>query len=160
MGSTAVHFTELFSMEKLVSESRFQTLCIGGLAFLLGFVISAQPAVGYPAGSAVSMGTNPLWSQGGETSSSTTISIPANPESDLIITDIVFTGDYGNIEVVTMRGAGGKIYGKFQIQTYNSMERHISHSYSSGIRIPAGEALEITSSGRVYYSLSGYHAQP
>ena len=147
-------------MEKPVSESRFQTLCIVGLAFLLGFIVSAQPAVGYPAGAAISTGANPLWSQGGETSSGVTISIPAEIDSDLIITDIVFTSDYGNIEYVTLRGADGKVHGKFQLQTYNSMERHISHSYSSGIRIPAGEALEITSTGRVYYSLSGYHAQP
>ena len=143
-----------------MSESRFQTLCMIGLAFLLGFVISAQPAVGYPAGATISTGTNPLWSQGGDTSSGATISIPAAIDSDLIITDIILTSDYGNIEYVTLGGADGKIHGKFQVQTYNSMERHISHSYASGIRIPAGEALELTSTGRVYYSLSGYHAQP
>ena len=147
-------------MEKPVSESRFQTLCIVGLAFLLGFIVSAQPAVGYPAGAAVSTGTNPLWSQGGETSSGTTLSIPANMDSDLVITDVVLTCDHGNIEQLTLRGADGKIHGKFQVQTAYSMQRHISHSYASGIRIPAGEALEITASGRVYYSLSGYHAQP
>ena len=143
-----------------MTESRFQTLCIVGLAFLLGFVISAQPAVGYPAGAAVSTGTNPLWSQGGETSSGITISIPADPDFDLIITDIVLTSDHGNIERLTLSGSDGKIHGKFQLQTAYSMQRHISHSYASGIRIPAGEALEITATGSVYYSLSGYHAQP
>ncbi len=143
-----------------MTESRFQTLCIVCLAFLLGFVVSAQPAVGYPTGATISTGTNPLWSQGGETSSSTTISIPADIDADLIITDIVLTPDHGNIEQVTLRGADGKIHGKFQVQTADSMQRHISHSYASGIRIPAGEALEITATGRVHYSLSGYHAQP
>ena len=143
-----------------MTESRFHTLCIVCLAFLLGFIVSAQPAVGYPTGATVSTGTNPLWSHGGEMSSGTTISIPAAPDSDLIITDIVLTSDHGNIERLTLSGSDGKIHGKFQLQTAYSMQRHISHSYASGIRIPAGEALEITATGSVYYSLSGYHAQP
>ena len=144
-----------------MSESQLKTIIIVALAFMLGLAFSAQPAIGYPAGAAVSKGTNPIFSTGGQLSSSGVETLSAPDDADLIITDIVLTNDYGAIDIVTMReGSGGPIHGKFQVMTYSSMERHINHNYRSGIRIKAGDSLSIYSSGTVYYSLSGYHAQP
>ena len=144
-----------------MSESQIKTIIIVALAFTLGLTFSTQPASGYPAGAAVSKGTNPIFSKGGELSSSGPTTIVAPDDADLIITDVVLTNGYGNIDVVTMReGASGPIHGKFQVMTYSSMARHIELTYESGIRIEAGETLSIYSSGQVYYSLSGYHAQP
>ena len=48
-----------------MQTSRFQLGLIATLAVGLGFSLASSDAVGYPAGAAVSMGTNPLWAKGG-----------------------------------------------------------------------------------------------
>ena len=142
-----------------MSDSRFQTIIIVGLAFMLGFAFSSPPAVGYPA-AAISKGENPLWSVGGTLESSGTITVTAPSDQDAVITDIILSNNHGSIDIVTLTDHEGSVAAKFHLQTYNSLERHINHSYSSGIHVPAGHALSMTSTGSVYYSLSGYHAQP
>jgi len=143
-----------------VSHSRFQTIIIVCLAFMLGFAFSSPPAVGYPASATISKGSNPLWSLGGTIESSSTVTVAATADQDLIITDIVLTNEHGSIDIVTLSDHEGSPEARFHLQTYNSLERHINHTYSSGIRILAGEELRMTTTGRVFYSLSGYHAQP
>ena len=148
-------------MEYTVSNSRFQTLVIVALAFALGFAVSSSPAIGYPAGATVSTGSNPIWSEGGLLRNSGETKIVYAPDdADLIITDIILTNHYNNIDTVTMTDSEGTVHGQFQVLSYSGMDRHITHDYASGIRIPAGQFLRLNTTGDVYYSLSGYHAQP
>ena len=44
-----------------MQTSRFQLGLIAALAMGLGLALSSSPAIGYPAGAAVSFGANPLW---------------------------------------------------------------------------------------------------
>ena len=54
-----------------MQTSRFQLGLIATLAVGLGFSLSSSDAVGYPAGPAVSLGTNPIWNEAGQHNSFT-----------------------------------------------------------------------------------------
>ncbi len=51
-----------------MADSRFQTTLITALALGLGFTLASSNAVGYPAGAAVSLGSNPVASFAGQIS--------------------------------------------------------------------------------------------
>ena len=72
-----------------MADARFQTTLIAALALGLGFTLSSSNAIGYPAGAAVSLGSNPVASFAGEidgTASTSLVSVPLG--SDFIVTDI------------------------------------------------------------------------
>ena len=150
------------------------------LALLLGFVTSLtlQPhiAEGYPGGSVVSTGSNPVVARGGYmVAGSTVSSLTAPSDQAIIITDVVLTmhgydGSSPCLKRVTFDTSEGSIaeyriasdtdysYGIFPPTT-------ISHSYSSGLPLQAGDTLVLThhsggGSCEVSYSISGYYAQP
>ena len=75
-----------------MQTSRFQLGLLATLAVGLGFSLASSSAVGYPAGAAVSMGTNPIWSKGGAVGTlpgEAVITAPAG--SDVIVTDVVLS---------------------------------------------------------------------
>jgi hypothetical protein len=173
-------------MEDPMQTSRFQLGLIAALATSLGLALSPSQATGYPAGAAVSLGTNPVWSAGGSTTSDsagvTVISAPA--DHDLVVTDVVMTPTSPDTTCemllnseLSLSGTGENlsqynlsldIYGSSS--SANTTIFGVNAHYMSGLRIPAGESLllrvttfaEGHSCGGKYvmYSISGYTAQP
>ena len=76
-----------------MQTSRFQLGLIATLAVGLGFSLSSSEAVGYPAGAAISMGENPVWSIGNEVASGTPVELDLEiPDGQIaIISDLVFS---------------------------------------------------------------------
>jgi len=152
-------------------------ICIG---LTTAMVIVPRSATGYPT-TTVSSGVNPVVSVGGAIyipSSGTSITpISAPADQDLIITDVVLgiTNTYSsdcdaNFQVEL--GDGSTTLGQFAVG-YPNLDKAQLHnetiSFSSGIRIAAGDALHVSvtspwvSCGYVHtlnYTVSGYHAQP
>jgi hypothetical protein len=63
-----------------MATNRLQIGLIATLALGLGFSLASSPAIGYPAGAAVSMGSNPRWSATKSItslSSATVLTVPA-----------------------------------------------------------------------------------
>ena len=138
--------------------SRFQLGLIATLAVGLGFSLASSNAIGYPAGVAVSLGSNPVWSTGGTPATSAVVASPVG--EDLIITDFVVGGPNSYWHRVVFTLGDGTILAGFVA----TGARPTIVNFESGIRIPAGDTLTMSFScytGRTdyRYTLSGYHAQ-
>jgi len=158
-----------------------------GLGATITAVLSPSNAVGYPS-AAISSGTNPIATTGGTVSLSpyptdgATAALATAPATqDLIVTDLVITGtsDYSDCSErwpVTL-SAGGVVLGEYTagIGSANdfSFPEDLKLHLQSGIRVPAGESLEMaiyrdawggscswSRTATVRWGLSGYHAQP
>ena len=149
-----------------MQTSRFQLGLIASLAMGLGFSLASSPAVGYPAGAAISTGSNPLWTYGGEVSTGgvgvTVFTAPA--DQDMVLTDISLSTDYDFDIAPSLLLDDGTELGYWVINGMRSASHTaapVHMSMNSGIRIPQGRSLQINSGGSVLrYSLSGYYAQP
>jgi hypothetical protein len=146
------------SLETFMQTSRFQLGLIATLAVGLGFSLSLSDAIGYPA-SAVSLGTNPVWSVGGTPSSTEILTAPA--DQDMIITDVHFANTDGSWLRLEMHTSGTYVAG---FSSDDTSDRTVA-SLRSGIRVPAGQALTMNFEahyglGSSRYTVSGYYAQP
>ena len=147
--------------------NRFHLIVTTGLAICLGatgaMALLPTTAIGYPAGSAVSMGSNPVQSWGGTTSSDVVLSAPS--DQDLVITDVHLSCNYMCETRVELQRSDSSMVGMFWISggygsSYDSQS--VEQMFSSGLRIPAGQSLSLYSSSgsSVAYMFSGYQAQP
>jgi hypothetical protein len=155
-------------VEVPVQTSHFQLGLVAALAAGLGYSLSSGPAVGYPAGAAVSLGANPVTSGGGAftvdygaSGSDTLVSAPS--DHDLVITDLqlgALTTREACMEtwevIIRVDGASKAHYGVYtgwaQMQpsgtsqsAYSVTNTHqgLNANFSSGIRILAGETATI-----------------
>ena len=138
--------------------SRFQLGLIATLAVGLGFSLSSSEAVGYPAGSAVSLGTNPVWSTAGAVGGSTTITVIEAPaDQDVVITDLSMYCT--STSHLFLRLDDGTLVGRYRVVDGAGL---VNRSLKSGILVPAGRSvqLEHESGSTVFYNYSGYYAQP
>jgi hypothetical protein len=150
-----------------MQTSKFQLGMIAVLALGLGYTLSSSDAVGYPAGAAVSLGTNPVWSRGGYTSSTADV-ITAPTGQDIVVSDMILTLACMPCSPRITMTVDGSTVGSFryyQAQDYyqDSMQSPypIGHSFQSGIHVPAGSTLTLSTDGTEFdYALSGYYAQP
>lgn len=151
-----------------------------GLGAAMTHGLWSNPAAGYPAGSAVSAGSNPVVAQGGRVgysgSSETVFTAPA--DQNIVVTDVVLTGAstsgdcYGQVGVIlSTPSASNLAHFSVDDRTYaQSTSTVVTAHYQSGLPVLAGESLTIRSSGNfrtcgpdfyaVDYSISGYLAQP
>ena len=169
-----------------MQTSRLQLGLIATLAVGLGFSLASSQAVGYPMGPVISTGANPIVSAGGLVTDDSSLEIVSAPsDQDLILTDLILTSTTdidckrSHRNVLTL--SSGTVMGQYETNSVSVMPSDapsdglsISHSFSSGIRIPAGESLSLrvdqtgqfgycdssTASYGVRYSVSGYRAQP
>jgi len=138
-----------------MQTSRFQLGLIATLAVGLGFSLSSSEAVGYPAGPVVSLGTNPLWSDGG--------SIGAYETKE------VLTVPVGQTFVVTglkdQRNGMSILEGTTVLMPHNSQAAYASNMFAIGrahLQIDGGTTLVLQnndSRSNDYY-IQGYYAQP
>jgi len=145
-----------------MQTSSFQLGLIATLAVGLGFSVASSEAVGYPAGAAVSMGSNPVWSTGGQMVDGSQIVATAE-SGDLIITDISLGSDDNGGWRASFSLSDGALVAAFR--GYNLYTSHMNRTFESGVRVPQGEDLTLvwSSSGspsNYVYTLSGYYAQP
>lgn len=141
--------------------SRFQLGLIAALSVALGFSLASSDAVGYPAGSAVSMGTNPLWSASGLVGRGDTV--------DGVVD--VLTVPAGQVAVVTGFAATTNNLDLFQ-NTERVLEGHSgvardAKMFATGnghLVIESGTTLKIDNQwcceGDYAYYIEGYYAQP
>ena len=165
----------------------WKMMAVAGFAALGGMmwtqVLAPRDAVGYPSGAAVSYGANPVFSAGGSidflTGGSATATI-GSAGSDAVITDVVLSVGsnqycvYGHGEVVLSDSTGQ--LAKFAVglggdnSTGNSL---VVIPLNSGIRVAGGADVQIaltslhwghsctaSYSANLYYTLSGYYAEP
>jgi hypothetical protein len=162
------------------SQGKFQALLTTGLAIALGAtlmtVVGSNDATAYPSG-AVSFGANPVWSVGGNVSTSSDLLVTAPSGQTAVLSDVVLTmyQNSDQCEISITNGAGDNL-GEFRLHSY-MIDTHnswgnarssatqpvsIQHTYSSGISIDGGDSLYLTETGAcgVSYSISGYYAEP
>lgn len=149
-----------------MQTSRFQLGLLTAMAVSLGFSLASSPAIGYPAGAAVSLGENPVWTRGGQIYGGGAVSIfEATPgRGEMILTDLSISTDYDYDVSISLKLDDGTTLGYWVI---NGM-RAGSHpgtpaniAMNSGIRIPEGRTVLLDPAGvTVGYSFSGYYAHP
>jgi len=135
-------------------------------------------ASAYPAGAAVSTGSNPVFSVGGDFGLDSTVEVITAPaDHDLVVTDVIVSVTSPvcrlSASISLELASSGEKLAAFALNvpyTHNDTGLHPLH-FESGLRIPQGQVLQIsmptriytecgTSSYRVYYTVSGYAAQP
>jgi hypothetical protein len=143
--------------------SRFQLGLIATLAVGLGFSLASSQAVGYPAGGTVSLGSNPVWSIGGDMGSGSHTVVTA-ADGDLIITDISLSSTLSGYYHMKFQLSDGTGLAYFSGENPNT--RPLNRTFSSGLRIPEGDSLTLDWEGsygghsEYRYTFSGYYAHP
>ena len=180
-----------------MSTNRFHlsltTVLALGLGATLTHALTPSTAAGYPAGASVSYGGNPVVSSAGTValgSSESALTAPAG--QDLVITDAILSvsssaGSCMGAVDFTLQLSDGTALGHFTSDVSGYHEwidgyRYAAYGYTSGtdptqavhfasgIRVPAGETVDVRVTGRAIrcsagnvsarYTLSGYLAQP
>ena len=154
-----------------MQTSGFQLGLIATLALGLGFSLAASQAIGYPAGAAVSMGANPVWSVGGQVDSASTVEILTAPaDQDVVVTDIYITSTCMNCSPRITLDRGDTRLASYRYWQWTDggsiadsivSPESIKHALVSGLRVPAGETLTLSlSASSIDYTIAGYYAQP
>jgi len=165
-----------------MQTSRFQLGLIATLAVGLGFSLSSSDAVGYPAGAAVSTGSNPVFSVGGQLSSTESHSLPVGKEGyAMVITDVMLAASdgssscRGNSRVMVASSLGTlasfAVGVTYDSRSYSNWYPLLSNSFESGLRVDPGEPVTISAVQRyeggcdgpgmeIEYTVSGYYARP
>ena len=165
-----------------MQTSRFQLGLIATLAVGLGFSLSSADAIGDPAGAAISLGENPVFSTGGHLSGTESRSLAiASEDQAVIITDVLLTASdsssncRGNSRFIIQDSTGA--LASFAVgvtkdsRGYANWQPQLIGALQSGIRIDPGGGLTIAtetlyedgcggSEMEVEYTISGYYAQP
>ena len=158
-----------------MQTSRFQLGLIATLAVGLGFSLASSPAIGYPAGSAVSMGSNPVASRGGTVTSGSTALFTASSDGPFLITDVVLSqapcGSSTDTSTIVIEDEGGEELAVYRLASDSdgdgtsddsgSTSAVIRHAYSTGVVIQADSSAFIRSTGcdGTVFSVAGYQAQ-
>ena len=166
-----------------MESSRFSITLIALLSALLGVAVSSGPAIGYPAGAAISHGSNPVRSGSGlmdipsdATTSATLLS--STEEQELVITDVLIgfiqennhCRGSGNARIV---GSDGVTYANIPVYstTLGNASSHATQiSTQSGFVIPKNTSVQVkwywgwwecsSSDFRLAYNLTGYLTTP
>jgi hypothetical protein len=166
-----------------VSRPKIFLMGLVGLSALLT-VLSIPSAEAHPSGAAVSTGSNPVVSVGGHINGTGSVDLFVAPADQvLVITDVTLSLANGGASCegamgVTLtagsvvRGAYGIGYAREGDSTDRSQsDPQVVHAYRSGLPVSPGETLTLATTIlwddscvggvlRVYYTVSGYYAQP
>jgi hypothetical protein len=165
-----------------MASSQSHIVLIALLSAGLGALVSSSPASGYPAGAAVSAGSNPIRSGTGElyipSSASSGTIISSTADQELVITDIM-VGFYQKADhcrgtgMVRLRGSHGTLYASIPVYSStlsNASSQSSQISASSGFQIPTDTSIHIEwewgwkecdgSHYSLAYNLTGYLSTP
>ena len=146
-----------------MQNSRVQLGLMAAMALGLGFSLSSSDAIGYPGGSAVSLGQNPVWSMGGDMRLASHSAVTAEG-GDLVIKDISLSSNFGGWWRMKIRLSDGTPIANFSGE--DSHTRPLNRTFAAGLRIPEGQSLVIdweASYGpeeHYRYTLAGFIVQP
>lgn len=142
------------------------------IASLALLIWSIGETFAYPQGPNLSMGSNPVFSYGGDVGSTSVnlMTVPANQTA--IVTDVVFTivGHSSNVAnpcraYINMSDSSGNSLARFRItslddNSYSFTPTLVSQSFLSGLPISSGDDLILSGSGGCDYSytVSGYYS--
>jgi len=111
----------------------------------------------------LSMGQNPIFSKGGYNGGSqSSHTIPAIAGQEIIVTDVSISGQYSqDIEMVFTTSSGAEI-GRYKTWNYANYAGSgvINSNMVSGLRVPAGEDLQVTINGAGTYTFAGKYVHP
>ena len=143
--------------------SHWTTIATIGAAIV--WAATSSPANGHSTGMMVSTGTNPIVNTAGQLHSIAWVSVLTAPSTqDIVVTDLVFSANISGAGEPELRLASTHdTVGRYFIFGGTYHGGGPSHfSLQTGIRIPAGDSLElnVNTSNYINYSLSGYYAQP
>ena len=136
------------------------------LAVLVAVVLNPLTAHAHPMGSMVSKGSNPIVNVGGSRTEGPGIEtvFTAPSDQDVVVTDIIFSTEAGALVRPTLKlDTSGTIVGQYFVFGANYASGGLIHlSLQTGIRIPAGESLQLEhdSWSHLHYAFSGYYTQP
>lgn len=175
-----------------MEHARFQFGLVTALSLALGFSLASSQAVGYPA-AAVSLGQSPVVAAGGTVLKDGTQTVFSPIDQDIVLTDLSLTSSGQPMckrmhKTTLTLTSTGEVVGEFQTNSagglYHSSGGYASSSaqpvvmkYASGIRVAAGDSLEMSVSETgsfgytgcsdpegfsqgVRFAASGYYAQP
>ena len=168
-----------------MQTSRFQLGLIATLAIGLGFSLASSQAVGYSSVGAVSLGSNPVFSQGGviaDVRGTTTDVLTAPTDQTMLITDLALGLSYDSHSCdgelsVSLTDSSGTALAEYVVVRPEFGNNSASHSgaittvtLNSGIPLAPNETMRVTTnllnqactytSYQLRYTVSGYYAQP
>ena len=131
-------------------------LLLSGAVFVQS-ISSAQANQGM-----LSLGQNPIFSKGGFVSSQTTYTVPAVANQEIVVTDVSISGQFNyDIEMI-FNTSGGEEIGRYKTWNYSNYPGPgiMNTSLNSGLRVPAGEDLQVTVNGRGTFTFAGKYVRP
>ena len=165
-----------------MKSSRFSIVYIALLSAALGVTATSSPAIGYPAGTAISLGANPVRSGAGEiyipSDTSTGTIVSSSADQPLVITDVMigFFQKHNHCRgagIARIKGSDGVTYASIPVYSStlgNASSRPTQISTQSGFLVPEGVDVHLEwgwgwrECGDSYYTLaynlSGYLASP
>jgi len=151
-----------------MNTSRFQLTLTTSLAVGLGamatMALMPLSAIGYPASGSISLGSNPVQAWAGTVNHTGATVVTAPSDQDIVVTDLILSCNSSCDARASLTRSDGTLVGSFWVSggygsSYDTLS--IQYQLSSGIPVPAGQSLSIsTSYDTIAYTLSGYLAQP
>jgi len=165
-----------------MESPRFSIVLVALLSGALGLAVSSNTAIGYPAGAAVSLGSNPVRSGAGEIyipyDISTGTIVSSSADQALVLTDLMIgffqkQNHCRGAGIARIKGSDGVTYASIPVSSTtlsNASTQPTQISAQSGFHVPAGVDLHLEwgwgwreCSDTYYtltYNLSGYLAAP
>ena len=132
----------------------------GVILSLSTLVFALQPAEA-KLGPTVSHGSNPVFSRSGYAPTISSGTIASVPGSEMVITDVVISAQYGEtLELIINTDTGTEV-GRFKTWNYSNYAGSgvIDSHLISGLRIPENEDLNFVN-GKGTFTFSGYLGHP
>lgn len=111
----------------------------------------------------LSLGQNPIFSKGGYNNGIQTMyTISAVANQEIVVTDVSISGQFNHdIEMIFMT-SGGEEIGRYKTWNYSNYPGPgiMNASLNSGLRVPAGEDLQVTVDGRGTFTFAGKYVHP
>ena len=128
------------------------------------FVRSVQSASAFPQGPNVGLGSNPVVSWAGYTSSGSWTTLDTL-QADFVLTDLVLSGtsDYCDVYLSSQNSGGNSnvlAAGAYRNDSYRNGNSQFTGNFNTGMKIPAGTTLYAYASGYCSYNISGYYVHP
>ncbi len=132
-------------------------LLLSGAVFVQS-ISSAQANQGM-----ISVGQNPIFSKGGYNGGiQTTYTVSAVANQEIVVTDVSISGQFNHDIELVFSTSGGEEIGRYKTWNYSNYPGPgtMNANLNSGLRVPAGEDLQVTVNGRGTFTYAGKYVHP
>ena len=132
-------------------------LLLAGSVFVQS-ITNAQANQGF-----VSLGQNPIFSKGGSNNGSQTIyTISSIANQEIVVTDVSISGQYNYDMEIVFKTSGGEEIGRYKTWNYSNYPGPgiMNASLNSGLRVPAGQDLQVLVNGSGTFTFAGRYVHP